>query len=66
VFWLAAIFDLRNIVLLEEYWGIKIATDSAFIVSIYVGSLILFLVLLFKPGSHNKSLKDVDALKRAP
>lgn len=56
VFWLEAIFSLRNIVLVEMVWGIQINPFSWPLAILALGSLVLGLVLIFKPGTHNNAL----------
>jgi uncharacterized membrane protein YhaH (DUF805 family) len=56
IFCADALFSLRNIVIADVKWGIHIDPFSMPIVLLNTASLILFIVLLFKPSSHNTSL----------
>ncbi len=57
IFWLATIFGLRNLILAQELWGIELNPFSIPMLVIDISSFILILVLLFKPGNHDKDKK---------
>lgn len=52
VFWMEAVFSLRNIVLVDVLWDIQVNPFSWPLVILNVSSLILFIVLLFSPSCH--------------
>ncbi len=59
ILWLATIFGLRNLILAQELWGIEINPFSIPMLVIDISSFILILVLLFKPGNHDKDKKNI-------
>lgn len=64
IFCIRALFSLRNIVLADYLWNIKIDPFATPLVILNAASLILFLVLLFKASSHNTSLQPTPTLSR--
>jgi uncharacterized membrane protein YhaH (DUF805 family) len=59
ILWLATIFGLRNLILAQELWGIELNPFSIPMLVIDISSFILILVLLFKPGNHDKDKKNI-------
>lgn len=58
VFWVSGVFGVRNVMLMDALWGIKINifSASAVVMDIMLGLLIIILFVI--PGSSNKSLKN--------
>ena len=58
VFWLITIFETRNLILIQEIWGVYIEPISTPLIALNIGALCILTVLLLKRGRYNKAFKN--------
>jgi len=57
VFWIGTLFGIRNVILLNELWGLDIDIFSAPVIIIEVTLLLLILALFLVPSKESNTVK---------